>query len=66
MDKNCRARDGSRRYVVKPFSLGELLARVRAQHSRASTDAGAPASSLQSGTLVWTCWLGAEAAGEEN
>ncbi len=42
---------GADDYVVKPFSLGELLARVRATLRRARTDHRAPATRLSSNEL---------------
>ena len=51
MDKIAGLETGADDYVVKPFSLGELLARVRANLRRASTDTRAPASRLQSSDL---------------
>jgi len=52
MDKIAGLETGADDYVVKPFSLGELLARVRANLRRASTDTRAAASRLQSGDLA--------------
>jgi len=52
MDRIAGLETGADDYVVKPFSLGELLARVRANLRRASTGPRAVASRLQSGDLV--------------
>jgi DNA-binding response OmpR family regulator len=52
MDKITGLETGADDYVVKPFSLGELLARVRANLRRATTDTRAAAARLQSGDLV--------------
>ena len=52
MDKITGLETGADDYVVKPFSLGELLARVRANLRRATTDTRAAASRLQSADLV--------------
>src|ERR1043165_6084149 len=43
MDKIAGLETGADDYVVKPFSLGELLARVRANLRRASTETRAAA-----------------------
>ncbi|MEP7359573.1 MAG: response regulator transcription factor [Anaerolineales bacterium] len=52
MDKIAGLETGADDYVVKPFSLGELLARVRANLRRARTDTRSEASRLQSGDLA--------------
>jgi DNA-binding response OmpR family regulator len=52
MDRIAGLETGADDYVVKPFSLGELLARVRANLRRASTDPRAAGSRLQSGDLA--------------
>jgi DNA-binding response OmpR family regulator len=52
MDKITGLETGADDYVVKPFSLGELLARVRANLRRATTETRATASRLQSGDLT--------------
>ena len=66
MDKITGLETGADDYVVKPFSLGELLARVRANLRRATTDTRAAAARLQAGDLVLDL-LGRRAtlAGEE-
>jgi len=52
MDKITGLETGADDYVVKPFSLGELLARVRANLRRSTTESRAAASRLQSGDLA--------------
>ncbi len=53
MDRITGLETGADDYVVKPFSLGELLARVRAQLRRAGSEKRAlAATQLQSGNLV--------------
>ena len=52
MDKIAGLETGADDYVVKPFSLGELLARVRANLRRASDDTRARTARLQSGDLM--------------
>ena len=52
MDRIAGLETGADDYVVKPFSLGELLARVRANLRRSSTGARDAASRLQSGDLT--------------
>jgi DNA-binding response OmpR family regulator len=52
MDRITGLETGADDYVVKPFSLGELLARVRAQLRRARSEKRAPATRLQSGDLA--------------
>jgi DNA-binding response OmpR family regulator len=52
MDRIAGLETGADDYVVKPFSLGELLARVRANLRRASLGPRAAASRLQSGDLI--------------
>lgn len=51
MDRITGLETGADDYVVKPFSLGEVLARVRAQLRRARADRRAPASRLTAGDL---------------
>jgi DNA-binding response OmpR family regulator len=52
MDKIAGLETGADDYVVKPFSLGELLARVRANLRRATTEARTSAARLQAGDLT--------------
>ena len=53
MDRITGLETGADDYVVKPFSLGELLARVRAQLRRAGSEKRASAATrLQSGDLA--------------
>ncbi len=52
MDKIAGLETGADDYVVKPFSLGELLARVRANLRRTTTDTRAAAARLQAGDLT--------------
>jgi DNA-binding response OmpR family regulator len=52
IDKIAGLETGADDYVVKPFSLGELLARVRAQLRRATSDSRAEAARLQAGDLT--------------
>ena len=52
IDKIAGLETGADDYVVKPFSLGELLARVRANLRRARSEPRAPATRLQAGDLV--------------
>ncbi len=52
LDKIAGLETGADDYVVKPFSLGELLARVRANLRRARSEPRAPATRLQAGDLV--------------
>jgi DNA-binding response OmpR family regulator len=52
IDKIAGLETGADDYVVKPFSLGELLARVRANLRRAGGEARAQSVRLQAGTLV--------------
>jgi DNA-binding response OmpR family regulator len=52
IDKIAGLETGADDYVVKPFSLGELLARVRANLRRAASDVGAQSARLQAGNLV--------------
>jgi DNA-binding response OmpR family regulator len=52
IDKIAGLETGADDYVVKPSSLGELLARVRANLRRAGGEARAQSVRLQSGTLV--------------
>ncbi len=53
MDRITGLETGADDYVVKPFSLGELLARVRAQLRRAASEKNAAAATrLQSGDLL--------------
>lgn len=52
IDKIAGLETGADDYVVKPFSLGELLARVRANLRRAATDSRAPSVRLQAGDLM--------------
>ena len=52
MDKIVGLETGADDYVVKPFSFGELLARVRANLRRASGEARAAATRLQAGDLT--------------
>lgn len=51
MDRINGLETGADDYVVKPFSLGELLARVRAMLRRAKADNRAVATKLNSGEL---------------
>jgi DNA-binding response OmpR family regulator len=51
IDKIAGLETGADDYVVKPFSLGELLARVRANLRRAATETRAAASRLAAGDL---------------
>ena len=51
MDKIVGLETGADDYVVKPFSFGELLARVRAHLRRADTDTRQARTRLQSGDL---------------
>jgi DNA-binding response OmpR family regulator len=52
MDKITGLETGADDYVVKPFSLGELMARVRANLRRATTETRTAASRLQAGDLA--------------
>jgi DNA-binding response OmpR family regulator len=52
MDKIAGLETGADDYVVKPFSLGELLARVRANLRRAGSEPHAPDTRLQAGDLA--------------
>ena len=52
IDKIAGLETGADDYVVKPFSLGELLARVRANLRRASSESRAQSVKLQAGDLV--------------
>src|ERR1700682_1858119 len=52
MDKIAGLEPGADAYVVKPFSLGEMLARIRANLRRASTETRAGAARLQSGDIM--------------
>jgi DNA-binding response OmpR family regulator len=52
IDKIAGLETGADDYVVKPFSLGELLARVRANLRRASTDPRSQSVRLQAGNLL--------------
>jgi DNA-binding response OmpR family regulator len=52
IDKIAGLETGADDYVVKPFSLGELLARVRANLRRASTETRAAAAKLTAGDLT--------------
>jgi DNA-binding response OmpR family regulator len=52
IDKIAGLETGADDYVVKPFSLGELLARVRANLRRAASDTRPPATRLQAGDLA--------------
>src|SRR5258708_27158430 len=52
MDKITGLESGADDYVVKPFSLGEMLARVRANLRRAASDPRAPTTRLQAGDLT--------------
>jgi DNA-binding response OmpR family regulator len=52
MDKIMGLETGADDYVVKPFSLGELVARVRANLRRAESDSRQARTRLQSGDLV--------------
>jgi len=52
MDRIAGLETGADDYVVKPFSLGELMARVRALLRRAGGEARASATRLQSGDLT--------------
>jgi DNA-binding response OmpR family regulator len=51
MDKIVGLETGADDYVVKPFSFGELLARVRANLRRADSDSHRARTRLQSGDL---------------
>jgi len=51
MDKIAGLETGADDYVVKPFSFGELLARVRANLRRADTETRRARTRLQSGDL---------------
>ncbi|MGH2521457.1 MAG: response regulator [Anaerolineales bacterium] len=51
MDRIAGLETGADDYVVKPFSLGELLARVRANLRRARGEARATSTRLQAGDL---------------
>jgi DNA-binding response OmpR family regulator len=51
MDRITGLETGADDYVVKPFSLGELMARVRANLRRTATDARPAATRLQAGDL---------------
>ena len=52
MDKITGLETGADDYVVKPFSLGELMARVRANLRRTATEGGAARTRLHSGDLT--------------
>jgi DNA-binding response OmpR family regulator len=52
MDKIIGLETGADDYVVKPFSLGEFLARVRANLRRVRSETATAATRLQSGDLV--------------
>jgi len=52
MDRIAGLETGADDYVVKPFSLGELVARVRALLRRARNDSPVAATQLQSGDLT--------------
>jgi DNA-binding response OmpR family regulator len=52
MDRIAGLETGADDYVVKPFSLGEMLARVRANLRRAGAGARAGATRLQAGGLA--------------
>jgi DNA-binding response OmpR family regulator len=52
IDKIAGLETGADDYVVKPFSLGELLARVRANLRRSTSESRAQAVRLQAGNLV--------------
>ncbi len=52
MDKITGLETGADDYVVKPFSLGELIARVRANLRRSSTEGGPARTRLHSGDLT--------------
>jgi DNA-binding response OmpR family regulator len=52
IDKIAGLETGADDYVVKPFSLGELLARVRANLRRSASATRASSASLQAGDLV--------------
>jgi DNA-binding response OmpR family regulator len=52
MDKIVGLETGADDYVVKPFSLGELMARVRANLRRVDSDTRQARTRLQSGDLV--------------
>ena len=52
MDRIAGLETGADDYVVKPFSLGELMARVRALLRRVRSDHSASATQLQSGNLT--------------
>lgn len=52
IDKIAGLETGADDYVVKPFSLGELLARVRANLRRASSETRAAAAKLTAGDLT--------------
>lgn len=51
MDRIAGLETGADDYVVKPFSLGELLARVRASLRRARADNGSRTTKITSGNL---------------
>ena len=52
IDKIAGLETGADDYVVKPFSLGELLARVRANLRRSASDSRAQSVRLQAGDLL--------------
>jgi DNA-binding response OmpR family regulator len=52
MDRIAGLETGADDYVVKPFSLGELVARVRALLRRARNDSPVASTQLQSGDLA--------------
>jgi DNA-binding response OmpR family regulator len=52
MDRIAGLETGADDYVVKPFSLGEMLARVRAMLRRAQSDQRTSASRLQAANLM--------------
>ena len=52
IDRIAGLETGADDYVVKPFSLGELIARVRALLRRARSEAPAAATQLQAGNLT--------------
>jgi DNA-binding response OmpR family regulator len=52
IDKIVGLETGADDYVVKPFSLGELLARVRANLRRSASDSRAQSVRLQAGDLA--------------
>ncbi len=52
MDRITGLETGADDYVVKPFSLGELLARIRAQLRRNANTLSTPATQLQHGDLT--------------